>query len=54
MVMIVNKKTSKKSLEKFLKSRKAKKAFNPKKYLGAIRFDEDALAIQKRMRNEWE
>ncbi|MEP7170196.1 MAG: hypothetical protein ABI855_12560 [Bacteroidota bacterium] len=54
MVLVVNKKTSKKSLERFFQSRKGKKPFNPKKYLGAIRFDEDALTIQKRMRNEWE
>ena len=54
MVMIINKKTSKRSLEKFLKSKSRTKIFNAKKHFGAVRFSEDALTIQKRLRNEWE
>ena len=53
MVLIIDKKTSKKELEKFLKSGSRKKIFDAKKYFGAIRFEEDALIIQKRLRNEW-
>jgi len=53
MVLVINKKTSKRSLEKFLKAGTNKKVFNAKKYCGAIRFTEDALTIQKRMRDEW-
>ncbi len=54
MVMVINKKTSKRSLEKFLKARSKSKTFDAKKHFGAIRFSEDALTIQKRLRNEWE
>lgn len=54
MVLVVNKRTSKRSLENFLKAGSRKKTFNPKKYYGAIRFQEDALTIQKRLRNEWQ
>lgn len=53
MVLIIDKKTTKQELEKFLKSGSLKKTFNAKNYFGAIRFNEDALAIQKRLRNEW-
>jgi hypothetical protein len=53
MVMIINKKTSRKALEKFLRARGKNKTFNAKKHYGAIRFEEDAVTIQKRLRNEW-
>ncbi len=52
--MIINKKTSSRSIEKFLKSKSRAKIFNAKKHFGAVRFEEDALVIQKRIRNEWE
>ena len=53
MVMIINKKTSRKTLEKFLKTRGKNKTFNAKKHYGAIRFEEHAVVIQKRLRSEW-
>jgi hypothetical protein len=53
MVMIINKKTSRKALEKFLRTRGKNKAFNAKKHYGAIRFKEDAVLLQRRLRNEW-
>jgi hypothetical protein len=53
MVLILNKKTSRRSLEKFLKSKTRRKIFNARKYSGAIKFGEDAVIIQKRMRDEW-
>ena len=54
MVLVTDKKTSKKDLEKFLKSGSRKKVFNAKKYFGAVSINEEALPIQKRLRNEWE
>lgn len=54
MVLVINKNTSRHALEKFLKSRSRKKKFNAKKHYGAIRFGEDGLTIQKRLRNEWQ
>jgi hypothetical protein len=53
MVLIIDKSTTKKELQKFLSSGSRKKTFNAKKYFGAIRFEEDGLTIQKRLRNEW-
>jgi hypothetical protein len=54
MVLVINKKTSKRSLEKFLKKGSKKKLFNARKHFGAINFGEDGLIIQKRLRNEWQ
>lgn len=54
MVLVINKRTSKRTLEKFLTSRSRRKKFNAKKHFGAVRFHEDALKIQKRLRNEWD
>lgn len=54
MVVILDRTSTKKDLEKFLKSLKGKKKFNAAKYCGKIQLKEDALAVQKRLRNEWE
>ncbi len=56
MVTIIKKSANKKEIEKKLKSvnpPKPKKLFNAKKFSGKIKFGEDALAIQKRLRDEW-
>ncbi len=40
---------------KIRRTRNAKtKGVDTSKYCGTVKFDEDALAIQKRLRNEWE
>ena len=49
---IKNSKT-KKHIVKIRKKRKAK-GVDTSKYCGTVKFNEDALAIQKRLRNEWE
>ena len=33
---------------------KVKKGFDAKKYNGTVKFEEDAMTIQKKLRNEWE
>ena len=37
-----------------MQQRQMKKGFDARKYKGTVRFDEDPLDIQKRLRNEWE
>jgi hypothetical protein len=37
-----------------LNAQKSKKPFDVKKFNGVLRVDEDGLAIQKRIRDEWE
>ena len=39
---------------KLLKTRKPKKRFDAFKHCGTIKLTEDPLAIQKRLRDEWE
>ncbi len=33
---------------------KDKSGFDAKKYNGTVKFEEDAMTIQKKLRNEWE
>ncbi len=57
MTITIKKKTSKKELEMLLLQFK-KKADSKKKSLksvfGIFKFDEDAVMIQKKLRNEWD
>ena len=46
---------TKRKIAKIRRSRRTKtKGVDTSKYCGTVKFDEDALAIQKRLRNEWE
>ena len=47
---------TKKNITRIRKSRNAKikGLVDTSKYCGSVKFGEDALAIQKRLRNEWE
>lgn len=56
MVTVIKKSASKKEIEKKLKSvnpPKPKKLFNVNKFSGKIKYKEDAISIQKKLRNEW-
>ena len=53
MVTIVDKKTDIDALKKQLTSTANKKVFDAKKHLGKVKWNEDAVAYQKKMRNEW-
>ncbi len=54
MVYVINKKTSRKELEKlFSGGAKKKGGFNAKKFCGALLFKKSPLLIQKQLRNEW-
>jgi hypothetical protein len=52
MVITIKKSDSKKVIEKKLRNLQPK-GFDPYKYLGKVKVDEDALVIQKRLRNGW-
>ena len=54
MRIIINKDTDFQEVDKLLSNLKSRKAFKSKKFLGKIKWGEDALAYQKRLRNEWE
>ncbi len=56
MVLVLKKGATKKEIEsinqKLVRSQK-RKLFDAKKHCGVIEIKEDALSIQKRMRDEW-
>lgn len=54
MVIVIDKNTSKKELERKLKEIGATKVLDAKKFAGKINWGEDALRFQKRMRDEWQ
>ncbi len=50
----MKKRKEKKSITRIRKNRGIKiKGVDTSKYCGTVKFNEDALAIQKRLRNEW-
>lgn len=54
MVAIIKRGLSPLKIKKVLKKiEKNKKTFNASKYCGVIKFKEDALKTQKKLRNEW-
>jgi hypothetical protein len=55
MTFILKKDTPKEELDKFLIGANATvKKHRFEKYVGKIKFNEDPLVIQKKMRDEWE
>ena len=57
MTITIKKKTSKKELENLLLQFKQKSDFKKKSLLsvfGIFKFNEDAVKIQKKLRNEWD
>jgi hypothetical protein len=58
MVTTIRKGASKKEIQDLFKEvenkKKSRRGFDAYKFCGTIKFDEDALKIQKKMRNEWE
>jgi hypothetical protein len=54
MVLILKKGASKKDIESIEKKLKAKEGIDVMKYCGKVKFKEDALLIQKNLRNEWQ
>lgn len=54
MVLVLRKGASKKEIESIEKKLKNKGGVDVMKHCGKIRLKEDALVIQKSLRNEWE
>jgi hypothetical protein len=53
MVLILKNAKDIKKIKESLADRTGKKNFDAKKFCGALKVDEDALVIQKRLRDEW-
>jgi hypothetical protein len=54
MVIVLKKGASKREIESIEKKLKSKNGINVMKYFGKIKLKEDALVIQKGLRNEWQ
>jgi len=55
MVITINKDTDFKKIDRILLSLKVtRKRFSSEKFLGKIKWGEDALKYQKNIRNEWD
>jgi hypothetical protein len=54
MVLVLKKGASKQRMTAILKKLRRKKGVDTKKYCGVVKLPEDALIIQKWLRNEWE
>ena len=53
MVIRINKDTNFQEIDNQLLSLKSRKAFRSRDFVGKIKWGEDALEYQKRIRNEW-
>jgi len=53
MVVVIEKKYDKQKIDKLLGEIKTTKIFDAKKFAGKIQWNEDPVAYQKRIRNEW-
>jgi hypothetical protein len=58
MVTTIKKGASKKEIQALFKEleskKKSRKGFEAHKFCGVVKFKEDAINIQKKMRDEWE
>ena len=54
MVLILKKGASRKEIESIEKKLKNKEGVEVMKYCGTLKLKEDALVIQKSLRNEWQ
>jgi hypothetical protein len=54
MTIYVGKKTTRAEVMRKLKKLQRRKGFDAKKFSGIIKWGEDGLKFQKRMRDEWD
>ena len=54
MVITVNRETSNQDVDNMLLNLKPRKLFRSNMFLGKIKWGEDGLEYQKRIRNEWD
>lgn len=53
MVLVLKDSKDIRKVKAMLAERQVKKKFDAKKFCGVLKVDEDALIIQKRLRDEW-
>ena len=53
MVLILKGMADIKKIKNFLSDRRSKKPFDAKRVVGKLKVNEDALIIQRRLRDEW-
>jgi len=53
MVITIKKDTNNQEIDELLLNLKPRKQFSSKQFLGKIKWGEDALEYQKKIRNEW-
>jgi len=53
MVITINKDTNNQEIDRMLLNLKPRKQFRSKQFLGKIKWGEDGLEYQKRIRDEW-
>jgi hypothetical protein len=54
MLITIKKDTGKQEVDKILSNLKPQRVFRSYKFLGKLKWDEDACQYQKRLRNEWD
>ena len=54
MILTVKKGMDKKRLDEILKKLKQTKKLDAKRHLGKVKWGEDALSYQKKIRDEWD
>ncbi|MES2112615.1 MAG: hypothetical protein V4577_27930 [Bacteroidota bacterium] len=54
MVLVLKDSNDIKKAKEALAERQTKKKFDAKKFCGVLKIHEDALVIQKRLRDEWD
>ena len=54
MTVVVKKGSGKKRLNELLQKMKYRKKLDAKRHLGKVKWNEDALKYQKRLRDEWD
>ena len=54
MVITIKKDTNNQEIDRILSSLKPRKQFSSKLFLGKIKWGEDAMEYQKRIRDEWD
>ncbi len=54
MIITIDKSMKNKDIEKLLQHLKPSKLFPSNRFVGKIKWNEDALSYQKRLRDEWD
>ncbi|WP_352422054.1 hypothetical protein [Proteiniphilum sp.] len=54
MIITIDKSMKRQEIEKLLQHMKPRKLFLANRFVGKVKWNEDALAYQKRLRNEWD